>query len=65
MMRLRLRLLRETMPPVVVMNLPLEVVPSLVVGWSAAFRAHGSLEDFFMRKSLVEEKSEYWDSDLN
>ena len=37
----------------------------VVTGGRLLFWGHDFLQDFFLRKGLIGEKSEYWDSDLN
>jgi len=61
-MGLRLRPLRETRPAMVMIDLPLEVVPSPVVSCFFGAMAHWR---GFLRRGLVGEKFEYRDSDIN
>jgi len=49
------------MPLAVAIDLPLKVVPLLVVGYFLGAMAFGG----FLRNDLVWEKYEYWDSNLN
>jgi len=56
-----LRPLEGIMSPAVTTDLPLKVVPSLVIGCFS--RPHGLMETFL--RSLVGEKSERCDSNLN
>ena len=58
----RLRLLGGMMPPAVALDLPLEVVPSPMVGhfFGAVAYWRG-----FLRMGLVGKRCEYWESTLN